>query len=134
MNLRVWRIAQVLAILQLLTAIALHGVYTSQWWPSASDQVATLLDWAVFVAAILFILLPISAVLGLLRYRRWGFYPLIAFPLVAMVFGTIPVPFASLLFTSNIELMSVLIVAVDLFLVAVGIGLLRHAASTPNAR
>jgi hypothetical protein len=93
----------------------------------------SLLDRAVSVAAILFILLPVAAVVGLCRYRRWGFYPLILFPLVAIVFGTIPMPFASFLFSSDIHFMSKVIVVVDSILVIVGVALLRCSGPVTDA-
>ena len=127
MNVLAWRIAQALAVLQLLTAITLHGVYTSLWGRMTTDQIVPLLDIEVSVAAILFILLPIAAVIGLFRYRHWGFYPLILFPLVAIVFGTIPIPFASFSFSSDIQFTSKVIVVIDLILVIVGVALLRYS-------
>ena len=127
MDFRAWRIAQVLAVLQLLTVIALHGVYTSQWGRLTADQVMPLVDRAVLVAALLFILLPIAAVIGLFRYRRWGFYPLILFPLVAIVFGTIPIPFASMFFSSDVQFTSKVIVVVNSIFVIVGVALLRYS-------
>ena len=133
MKVRVWRTARVLAALQLLTAVALHGVYTSEWGRLTSDQVVPLLQRSVSGAAILFILLPITAVIGLFRYRRWGFYPLILFPLVAIVFGTIPIPFASTFFSSDIHLMSIVIVVVNTILVIAGVVLLRYSRPVNDA-
>lgn len=78
----------------------------------------------MILAALLFIVLPIAAVIGLARSKRWGFYPLIVFPLTAIVFGTIPVPYASHFFSSNIQFTSVIIVVVDVALVGFGIALL----------
>lgn len=127
MKLRAWRIAQGLAVLQLLTAIVLHGVYTSQWARLTTDRVLPLVDLAVSIAAVLFFLLPITAVFGLLRHRRWGFYPLILFPLVAIVFGTIPIPFASLLYSSDVELMSKVIVVINSAFAVVGVALARFS-------
>ncbi len=104
MNQKSWRTAQVFAVLQLLTAFALHGVYTNQLWHLSPDQTMSLKGVAVSVAAFLFILLPFAAVTGLFRYKRWGYYALILFPLVAIVFGTIPIPYASYFFSSDILL------------------------------
>ena len=129
MNQKIWRTAQVLAVLQLLTALALHGVYTNPWIRVSVSQGPSLLDAAMIFAALLFIVLPIAAVVGLVRNNRWGFYPLIVFPLTAIVFGTIPVPYASHFFSSNIQLNSVIIVVVDVALVGFGIGLLMLSRS-----
>ena len=130
MNKKIWRTAQVLAVLQLLAALALHGVYTRQWSLLTTDQVMPFLDKAVSIAALLFILLPIAAVLGLFRYSRWGYYPLIAFPLVAIVFGTIPIPYASHFFGSDIKFMSNIVVAVNVVLVSVGVVLFKYSKAT----
>ena len=129
MNLNTWRVSQILAVLQLLTAFALHGVYTSQWGWLSADNVMTLLDKSVSFAALLFILLPVAAVIGLFRCQRWGYYPLIVFPLVAIIFGTIPFPYASYFFSSDIQFMSKVIVAINVILVGVGVALFRKSGS-----
>lgn len=121
---KAWRTAKAVAVLQLLTALALHGVYTNPWIRIAVSQGISLIDGVMILAALLFILLPIAAVIGLARHKRWGFYPLIVFPLTAFVFGTIPIPYASYFFSSNIHSNSVIIVIVNVALIGVGIALL----------
>lgn len=125
MNQTAWRTSQVLAILQLLKALELRGAYTIQWLRVTSDQAMSLLDWAVSFAAFLFLLLPIAAVIGLFRYSRWGFYPLIVFPIVAAVFGAIPIPFTAHLYSSDVYFMSKVIIVIDLFFVGIGVLLFR---------
>lgn len=44
---------------------------------------------------------------------------------MAIVFGTIPIPFASFFFSSDIQFLSRVIVVVDSILVIVGVALLR---------
>ena len=127
MNLTTWRIAKVLAVLQLLKALELHGVYTVQWARLTSDQVMSLADWAVAFASLLFLVLPIAAVFGLFRNNQWGFYPLIVFPIVAAVFGAIPIPFIAQLYNSDVVLMSKVIIVVDLIFVGIGVLLFRDA-------
>ena len=92
-NQTTWRVAQVLGMLQLVKALELHGIYTVLWAQLTGDQPMTLQGWGLSLASMLFLLLPIIAVIGLFQRRRWGFYPLIVFPLVAVVFGAIPMPF-----------------------------------------
>ena len=125
MNQTTWRAAQVLAILQLLKAFELRGAYTIQGLRFTSDQAMSLLDWAVSFAAFLFLLLPIAALIGLFRFSRWGFYPLIVFPIVAAVFGAIPIPFAAHLYSSDVYFMSKVIIVIDLIFVGIGVLLCR---------
>jgi hypothetical protein len=126
-NFKTWRIAKVLAILQLLKALELHGAYTIQWARLTSDQAMSPADWAVAFASFLFLLLPIVAVLGLFRNNQWGFYPLIVFPIVAAVFGTIPIPFVAHFYSSDVVFMSKVIIVVDLVFVGIGVLLFRNA-------
>lgn len=127
MNFSTWRIAKVLAILQLLKALELHGAYTIQWSRLTSDQAMSLIDWAVAFASFLFLVLPIAAVYGLFRNNQWGFYPLIVFPLVATIFGAIPIPFVAHLYSSDVGFMSTMIIAVNLVFVGIAVLLLRDA-------
>jgi hypothetical protein len=128
-----WRVAQVLAILQLLKALELHGVYTILWARLTTDQPMLLLDWAVSLASVLFLLFPIAAVIGLFRRRRWGFYPLILFPIVAVVFGAIPVPFAAHLYSSDVYFMSKVIIVVNLIFIGVYVLLFRDSRPRTGA-
>lgn len=127
MNLTTWRTAKVLAILQLLKALESRGVYTIQWARLTSDQAIALVDSAVVFAALLFWILPIAAVIGLFRGSRWGFYPLIIFPVVAAVFGTIPIPLVAHLYSPDVVFMGKVIIVVNLIFCGVGVLLYRDA-------
>ncbi len=124
-----WRIAQVLAALQLFKAIELHGVYTNLRSWLSTDQVMSLLNWALSFAGILFVLLPIAAVIGLFRYRRWGFIPLIVFPLIAIVFGAIPIPFVSYLYSSDVQFMGKVTVGINVIFSGIGLALFWYSRS-----
>ena len=130
MNTTTWHIARVLAALQLLKALELHGAYTFQWARLTSGQSMSLAEWAIAFAALLFLILPIAAVFGLFRNKQWGFYPLIAFPAVAAVFGAIPIPFLANLYSTDVASMSGVIVAVNLVFVGVGVLLLWKSGAT----
>jgi hypothetical protein len=84
-------------------------------------------DWAVAFAALLFLFLPIAAVIGLFRESRWGFYPLVVFPFVAAVFGAIPIPFVAHLYSADVVFMGKVIIVVDLIFVGIGVLLYRDA-------
>ncbi len=127
MTFSTWRIAKVLAILQILKALELHGAYTIHWARLTSDQAMSLADWAVAFASLLFLVLPIAAVYGLFRNQQWGFYPLIAFPIVAAVFGAIPIPFLAHFYSSDVVFMSKIVIVVDLVFVGIGVLLFRDA-------
>ena len=122
-----WRIARVLAILQLLKALELHSAYTIQWARLTSDQVMSLADWAVTFTSFLFLVLPVAAVYGLFRSNQLGFYPLIVFPIVAAVFGVMPIPFVAHLYNSHVVSMSKVIIVVNLVFVGIGVLLFRDA-------
>ena len=129
MNIPTWRVAKVLAVLQLLKALELHGAYAIQWSRLTSDQAMSLTDWAVAFASFLVFILPIAAVYGLIREKLWGFYPLIVFPIFAAVFGAMPIPFVAQLYGSDVTYMSTVIVVVDLVFVGVGVLLFRNASA-----
>lgn len=93
----------------------------------------SLVDWAVAFASFLFLVLPIAAVYGLFRNNQWGFYPLIVFPIVAAIFGAIPIPFVAHLYSSDVLFMSKVIIIVDLVFVGIGVFLLRDARATVAA-
>jgi len=84
-------------------------------------------EWAFAFASFLFLVLPIAAVFGLFRNNQWGFYPLIVFPIVAAVFGAIPIPFVAQLYSSNVVFMSNAIIVINLVFVGFGVFLFRDA-------
>ena len=127
MNQGTWRIAQVLAVLQLVKALELHGVYTFELIRFTSDQPMSLFDWAISFASVLFFLLPIATVIRLFRHSLWGFFPLIIFPIVATIFGAIPVPFSTYLYSSDVHFMSKVIIAVNLVFVGIGVLLFKDS-------
>src|SRR5690606_19986940 len=59
-----------------------------------------LLQTTMDVLRVLFILLPMLALVGALRIKRWSLYLLLPFPLIAWTFGAGAVPFLSLGFPS----------------------------------
>lgn len=130
MNVRT--IGLVLGALQLATSVSLYGVF---WEPWRWFQVASLfgvVQVAMFVASLLFILLPIAALLGIWLHRGFGWYALCGFPVIAWIFGAVPIPFASYAYSEDIRLNSIGITIVDALAIAVGVTLLMKQRARPN--
>jgi hypothetical protein len=128
----IWRIALVLAVLQLMASIALYGVYWAPWsWFEVVGQ-STLNNSLMFLASLLFIALPVAAVFGILRNSRLGLIALSIYPAVAWMFGAIPVPFASAFFTEDIGFNSLIITIVDGLAILLGVVLLAKCQPRPN--
>ena len=91
----------------------------------------------LFSANILFITLPIIAALALWKRKRLAFIALAAFPITAWVFGAVPIPLLSKLYTSDISTNNWIITAVDGVAVFLGAYLFKlsgdNAASQASA-
>ena len=136
LNQTTWRAAQVLGVSQLMKALELRGVYTMLWAQLTADQPMSLQGTALSLASVLFLLLPIMAVVALVQRRRWGFYPLFLFPVVATVFGAIPIPFVASFFSFN--LMSEFIIGLNIIFIGIYLVLFRKTGtmleSNPRAQ
>ena len=119
-----WRIGWVVAILQLLTALSLFGVLWAPWNWLVLPQPMTTAGRLTMIASLLFISLPIIAVTKLWRRKISAFYAMAAFPIMAFVFGTVPIPYASVFYSSDISLNSWVIGIVDALAVIFAIILL----------
>ena len=118
-----WRVGWVLAILQILCAVFMTGRLWMPWtW---FDVVNATLLWqlALFTANILFLILPVIALVGMLRRRRFGFMAIAVFPVVAWVFGTMPIPFSSEVLPFAIATNSWIISIVNALAVVIGVTL-----------
>lgn len=130
MNVR--SIGVVLAALQLATSVSLYGVFWDPWRWFQVSSASIAFQTAMFTASLLFILLPIAAVAGVWHHRKVGWYALCGYPAIAWIFGTVPIPFASYVYSADIRLNSVAITIVNVLAIIVGIALLMWKPVRPN--
>jgi hypothetical protein len=135
MDIRTHQFSLVLATLAILSALSLPGVFL--WpinalmilWPidaiKLHDYYAAdgmLLGSFIDVLRILFLVVPVVAVFGAIRSKRWALYVLMAFPLVAWVFGAAAIPYIAFIFppvaprTIAITIINLLVIAVVVWL------------------
>ena len=115
------RVGQLLVALQVIKTLELHAAVVFSIKQLVSDQPMMLADWTVLAAGLLLFLLPVVALIGLIRNRVWGFLPIVAYPLVATVFGAVPVPFLHHFYLDDIELMNSVIIIADLMFAALAL-------------
>jgi len=132
-NQNLWRIGWLIAILQGLSTLSLPGLYVEPWSWFLVIGTPLVVKSLLFVANILFITLPIAAALALWKRNRLAFIALAAFPITAWVFGTVPVPLLSNLYTTDVSINNWIITIVDGIAVLVGVymfALTRREAAT----
>jgi hypothetical protein len=83
-----------LALVQLSAALPWHGVYLFGWHARGMTGFDA---WAAFLAieGVIFLALPLVSVLGAFSNRRWTYYSLMAFPILAFVHGISALPYLS---------------------------------------
>ena len=116
-------VAILLAILELLSALPLYSIYTSPirfyglvgYWSAPS--------LAGNILAVLFLLIPALAVIGQLRKWKTAFIWLGLYPFVAFMFGVVPIPFATHLYTADKALNTYFIAGVDILWVGITVWL-----------
>lgn len=113
------KIALGFAILELLSALPWYGVYTSPIAFYGSSGYWSALSLGTNLLAIFFLLLPILAVVGLLSGWRTAFLWMGLYPVVAFLFGVVPIPFATHLYSSDKMLNTYLIGAIDILAVLI---------------
>lgn len=85
---------KIIALVQLVAALPWHGVYLFGWYaPDVTDFDA----WMVVLAVegILFLLMPLFSVAGAFLNKRWAYYTLMVFPVLAFVHGISAIPYLS---------------------------------------
>ena len=119
------RIAQTLALGEMLVALPLYDIYTGPfqffgmtgyWAPM--NQLANLLS-------IVFVILPLLALYGVSKERTYGYWSLGLFPVVALVFGITALPLVKYLYGSKVTLNTVCIVIINLAVTTAALWLYR---------
>lgn len=85
---------KIIALVQLVAALPWHGVYLFGWY---ARDVADFDAWMVALAVegILFLLMPLFSVAGAFLNKRWAYYTLMVFPVLAFVHGISAIPYLS---------------------------------------
>ena len=126
-----WHIGWAVAILQLATTFLLLGLWTPWTWFAVFGS-SLLVQSLLFIANILFLVLPVLAVIGLWKRSTLAFLALATFPVCAWVFGVVPIPCLSSIFTSDIEANSMIITIIDVLAVMFGVGLFGFSRMRSN--
>src|SRR5471032_2376679 len=136
MDTRTHQFSLALATMALLSALSLPGVFL--WpinaliilWPinavKLHDYYAAdgmLLGTFIDALRILFLVGPIATVVGAIRRKRWALYGLMAFPVIAWVFGAAAIPYIAFVFPT-ITPRAVAITIINLLVIAVAVWLL----------
>jgi len=132
MQKHVYILTFVLALLALVSALSTPGIFL---WPLKAlriqDYFATQPFLLGFMAVlrILFLVLPLVALVSALLKRRWSLYCTIAFAVVAWVFGAASIPFLAFAFPS-VAPRSIAITIINLCVVGLAVWLwLRWGAA-----
>jgi hypothetical protein len=113
------RVAFGLAVLELFSALPLYGIYTSPIRFYGADNFWSLISLAGNGLSVLFLLFPVLAVIGFMRRWRTRFLWLGLYPVVAFLFGVVPIPFATHLYTADKMLNTYFIAAIDILWVGI---------------
>ena len=112
------RIAFGLAVLELLSALPLYGIYTSPFRLYGADGFWSVISIVGSGLSILFPLLPFLAVIAFMRWRT-RFLWLGLYPVVAFLFGVVPIPFATHLYTADKMINTYFIAAIDVLWIGI---------------
>jgi len=117
------RISMILAALELITAVSIYQIYTLPFRIYGGDNYWSLPILGTNILSLLFLLIPILAFILILKNKAVGFLFLGLFPVVAYIFGVIPIPFANYLYTSNPELNTIFITIIDIMAIILALWL-----------
>ena len=92
---QVRRASLVLALLMVIAALTVPGIFMWPVWSWGSSDYFEPMTLFMGVLRLCFILFPSLAFYGLLQKRPWALYFMVAFPAVAWLFGAGSVPFIS---------------------------------------
>lgn len=101
MNRRAHSLTIALAVLTLVSALSLPGIFM---WPLNAFRMdnyymnGVLLVASMNALRILFLVIPIVSVIGAIRGKRWALYGVMAFPAIAWIFGAGAILYLSHLF------------------------------------
>jgi hypothetical protein len=125
MNRRTHSLTIVLAALMLVAALSLPGIFM---WPlNALRMDNYYMDGVLLVASmdalrILFLVIPVVSLIGAIRGKRWALYGVMAFPVIAWVFGAGAIPYLSHLF-APVTPRTIAITVINLAVVAAAVWL-----------
>ena len=126
------RIAQLIAIGQVLVALPLYGIYTAPIRFFGAIGYWDPMNILTNVLSVVFVALPLLALHGVSKDRRYGYWSLGLFPVVAFVFGVTAIPFVKYLYGSDVMLNTVFIVATNVVVTFATIWLYRSGGLRSN--
>lgn len=122
-------------VLEMATALTKYGVYLM---PIEMLLDFHYIDWTptlmiVSALQLSFLMIPFLAFVSFLLKSRLTYLWLALFPIIAFVFGIVPIPFANHLYTSNVHLNSVFIGIIDILAAYVAWRLYKKDVRSNNA-
>ena len=128
------RIAIIFAAIELVTALTKYGIYTMPIRFYGMEGYWSLPSLGTNLLGILFLALPITAIISLLKGKNIGFLWMGLFPIVAFVFGVVPIPFANYLYSSNVNINTVFIAIINILAVTISLWLYRSMKVRSNKK
>jgi len=85
---------KVIALIELVAALPWHGVYLFGWYARRAIEFDA---WMVFLSieGVCFLLFPLLSVVGVFLNKRWVYYTLMVFPVLAFIHSISAIPYLS---------------------------------------
>ena len=118
---------KVLAIIYILVALPLYGIYTQAYTFYGSHDYWNNWKILIYILSIAFIVLPAHALYAVLCEKKSAFISLILFPVVATIFGVIVIPFFRY-FVGEMMINSIALIVVNMLIMIIAIHAWRSHA------
>ena len=119
------RIAQFIALGQVLVALPLYGIYTAPLRFFVAVGYWAPMNMLTNVLGIVFLVLPLLALYGVSTDRTYGYWSLGLFPVVALAFGVTAIPLVNYLYGTDMMLNTVFIIVINVVVILAAIWLYR---------
>ena len=88
------KLIKIIALVELVAALPWHGVYLFGWYARRTTEFD---PWMVFftIEGICFMLFPLLSVVGVFLNKKWAYYTLMVFPVLAFIHGISAIPYLS---------------------------------------
>jgi len=126
------RIAQLIALGEVLVAMPLYGIYTAPIRFFGSIGYWAPMNILANVLSVVFVVLPLLALYGISKDRSYGYWSLGLFPVVAFLSGVTAIPFVKYLYGNDAMLNTVFIVLINVVVTSAAIWLYRSGGLRSN--
>lgn len=126
------RIAQLIALGEVIVALPLYGIYTAPIRLFGATGYWAPMNLFTNALGVVFLVLPLLALYGVSKARNYGYWCLGLFPVVASVFGVTAIPFVKYLYGSDVTLNTVFIVLINVLVTAAAVWLYHSGGLGSN--